>query len=225
MDIDGLGEKVVDQFVELGWLRNYADIYDLERRRDEMAALERWGSKSVDKLMSGIAASLERPYSRLIFALGIRHVGAAVARVLASEFNTIDGLMHASVEELTTVNEVGPQIAESIAHFFADAGNRELIERLRRAGVTLEGPAKRETLVVDSPLAGRSFVLTGTLEGYTREQATLLIEERGGKVSSSVSKKTDYVLAGDSPGSKIDKARTLGVTILDEAAFVELLKQ
>ena len=224
MDIDGLGEKVVDQFVELGWLRNYADIYDLHEHREEMAALERWGEKSVEKLLRGIDASRERPFARLIFALGIRHVGAAVARVLAAELNTIDRLMGATIEELVEVPEVGAQIAESIVHYFADEGNRQLIERLRRAGVTLEGPARARTPVVDSPLAGKTVVLTGTLAGYTREQATILIEERGGKVSSSVSKKTSYVLAGDEPGSKLEKARTLGVEILDEDAFVKLLE-
>jgi DNA ligase (NAD+) len=224
MDIDGLGEKVVDQFVELGWLHNYADIYDLHERRDEIAELERWGTKSVEKLLNGIDASRGRPFAKLIFALGIRHVGAAVARVLAADFNSIDKLMAATVEDLVQVNEVGAQIAESIVRFFDDAGNRQLIERLRRAGVTMEGPERKRTLVADSPMAGKTFVLTGTLEAYTREQATLLIEERGGKVSSGVSKKTDYVLAGDEPGSKIEKARQLGVEILDEAGFLRMLE-
>jgi DNA ligase (NAD+) len=224
MDIDGLGEKVVDQFVELGWLGNYADIYDLHDRRDEIAELERWGEKSADKLLQGIAASRERPFARLVFALGIRHVGAAVARVIAAEFNTIDRLMSASADELMEVDEIGAQIADSVVAFFADADNRRLIERLRKAGVTMEGPARIRRLVADSPLSGKTFVLTGTLASHTREQATLLIEERGGKVSSSVSKKTDYVLVGDEPGSKAEKARALGVTILDEEQFLKMLE-
>lgn len=224
MDIDGLGEKVVDQFVELGWLRNYADIYDLHERSGEIAELDRWGEKSAEKLLKGIDASRTRPFARLIFALGIRHVGASVARVLAAELNTIDLLMNATTEQLVAINEVGAQIADSIVHYFGDEGNRELIERLRRAGVTTEGPATQRVLVTDSPLSGKKVVLTGTLADYSREQATLLIEERGGKVSSSVSKKTDYVLAGDDPGSKIEKARELGVTIIDENEFVRMLE-
>lgn len=223
MDIDGLGEKVVDQFVELGWLRNYADIYDLHLRADEIAALERWGERSVEKLLRGVDASRERPFARVIYAMGIRHVGASVARALAAELNTIDRLMNASTEELVAISDVGAQIAESIVRFFADDGNRQLVERLRRAGVTMEGPARRVVELIDSPLAGKTVVLTGTLNSLTRDQATQLIEERGGKVSSSVSKKTSFVIAGDDPGSKIEKARTLGVEILDETEFVKML--
>lgn len=225
MDIDGLGEKVVDQFVTIGWLRNYADIFDLHEHRDEIAALERWGDKSADNLLAGIEQSRNRPFARVIFALGIRHVGASIARVIASEFNTIDRLAEASQEDLTAVHEIGPHIAESIVHFFADAGNRELIERLRKAGVTMEGPARTVVAPEDSPFAGKTFVLTGTLERYTREQASALIEERGGKTSGSVSKKTDAVLAGTSAGSKLEKANKLGVRVIEEEEFERMLTE
>jgi DNA ligase (NAD+) len=220
LDIGGLGEKVVDQLVALGWLRSYADIYDLHERRDEIAALVRWGEKSADNLLEGIEQSKERPYARVLFGIGIRHVGATVAKVLAYEFNTIDKLMGATEEELTAANEIGPRIAESVARFFADLGNHELIERLRRAGLQMEGPEKPVAVIdTDSPIAGKTFVLTGTLPTYTREEASAIIEARGGKVTSSVSKKTDFVLAGADAGSKLEKAEKLGVAVIDEAEF------
>jgi DNA ligase (NAD+) len=223
MDIEGLGAKVVDQLVDLGWLHSYGDIYDLHEHRDEIANLERWGEKSADNLLAGIEESKSRPFSRLLFAIGIRHVGATVARTLAAEMNTIDKLMNATEEELTAVSDIGPRIAESIVRFFADEGNRQLMERLRNAGVTMEGPAKRKIIEEDSPFAGKTFVLTGTLQNYTREEASALIEERGGKVSSSVSKKTSYVLAGAEAGSKLAKAESLGVQVLSEEEFVEMM--
>jgi len=222
LDIEGLGEKVVDQLVTLGWLRSYADIYDLHTRRDEIAALERWGEKSADNLLAGIEKSKERPFARVLFAIGIRHVGSTVARTIASELNTIDAILNATEEELTAIGAIGPRIAESIIRFVGDPGNRELIERLRAAGVQMSGPAK-PAVAADSPIAGKTFVLTGTLESYTRDQASALIETRGGKVTSSVSKKTDYVLAGAEAGSKLEKAEKLGVRVLDEREFRELL--
>lgn len=225
MDIDGLGEKVVDQFVTLGWLHNYADIYDQRQRREEIAALDRWGEKSADKLLLGIDKSLERPYWRVLFALGIRHIGSTVARVLAAEFNTIDQLMAATLEELTAVHEVGPQIAESVVRFFADGGNRDLIERLRAAGVAMRGPEKRIVAEGDSPFAGKTVVLTGSLVRHTREQAAAIIQELGGKTSSSVSKKTDFVLAGSEAGSKLEKAQQLGVRVIDEEEFEGMIGQ
>lgn len=219
MDIEGLGEKVVDQFVNLGWLHNYADIYDLAARREEIAALNRWGERSAENLLNGIEESKARPFFRVIYGLGIRHVGAAVARILALEFNTIDLLLAATLEELTRVNEIGPHIGESVVRFFSDEGNRELVERLRRSGVTMQGPPKPPPAESDSPVAGKTFVLTGTLPGFTREEASQIIMERGGKVTSSVSKKTDFLLAGDEAGSKLAKAQQLGVAVIDEAEF------
>lgn len=224
MDIDGMGEKVVDQFVELGWLSNYADIYDLKNRRDDIAALERWGEKSADNLLEGIERSKERPWSRVLFAIGIRHVGATVARTLASNFNTLDLLMEATEEELMGVQDIGPRIAESVVRFFSDAGNRELVERLRAAGLTMEGEKRVRIEGGANPFAGKTFVLTGTLPTLSRAEASAMIEARGGKVSSSVSKKTDYVLAGADAGSKLDRANTLGVTVIDEGEFRSMLE-
>lgn len=224
LDISGLGEKVVDQFVSLGWLNNYADIYDLHARREEIAALDRWGERSADNLLDGIEASKAAPYSRVLFALGIRHVGSTVARVLAQEFNTIDLLMNASAEELQRANEIGPRIADSAVRFFGDEGNRSLVERLRAAGLRFDGPPKPAVAESGGPIAGKTFVLTGTLPGLTRDEASALIIERGGKVSSSVSKKTDYVLAGAEAGSKLAKAEALGVAVIDEPAFRAMIE-
>jgi DNA ligase (NAD+) len=222
LDIEGLGEKVVDQLVSLGWLGSYADIYDLHERRDEIAALERWGEKSADNLLAGIEKSRERPFARVIFALGIRHVGATVAKTIAAELNSIDAIMNATEEDLTAIGAIGPRIAESIVRFMADPGNRELVERLRAAGLQMSGPAK-PAVAEGSPFAGKTFVLTGTLEEYTRDQAAALIEARGGKVTSSVSKKTDFVLAGAEAGSKLEKAEKLGVRVLSEEEFRGML--
>lgn len=221
MDIDGLGEKVVDQFVTLGWLRNVADIYELKDRRDEIAALERWGEKSAEKLLNGVEASKDRPLWRLLFGLGIKHVGSSVARILAREYRSVDRLLGASAEELEGINEIGPHIAASIVQFFADPEHRALLERLRDAGVRTEDPEPEATasIVHDEFFAGKTFVLTGTLAHFTRDQAAAQIEARGGKTSSSVSKKTDYVLAGESAGSKLEKATKLGVAIIDEEEF------
>lgn len=224
MDIEGLGEKVVDQLVGLGWLTNYADIYELYHRRNQIATLERWGERSADNLLEGIEQSKSRPYHRVLFAIGIRHVGATVARALASHFNTIDRLLAATQEELTAVNEIGPQIAESVIRYCSDEGNRTLIERLRAAGVTLEGPAKKVIAIGENPVAGKTFVLTGTLPTLTRDQASAMILERGGKTSSSVSKKTDVVLAGAEAGSKLVKAQELGIKVMSEEEFLQLIE-
>lgn len=222
MDIGGLGSKVVEQLVQLGWLRNYGDIYSLHERREQIAALERWGEKSAERLLEGINQSRERAFWRLLFALGIRHVGATVARVIAAEFRAIDTLMNATVEQLSGVHAVGPQIAESVVRFFADAGNRELVERLRTAGVRLEEEGSGVE-IIESAITGKTFVLTGTLENYTREEAAALIVAHGGKVSSSISKKTDYLLAGADAGSKLAKATSLGVTVISEAELRALV--
>ena len=173
MDIDGLGEKVVDQFVSLGWLEDVADIYDLYTRRDEIAALERWGEKSADNLVQGIERSKERPLWRLIFGLGIRHVGASIARILARNFGSLDRLAVASVEELEGIDEIGPHIAASVVAYFRDSSNLSRIERLKDAGVHTEDPTvmARRSAVIDGFFAGKTFVLTGTLSRFTREEA------------------------------------------------------
>ena len=222
MDIEGLGEKVVDQFVNLGWLENVADVYDLPSHRDEIAALDRWGEKSADNLVAAIEGSRERPLWRVIFGLGIRHVGSSVARILAREFGSIERLRDADREELEEVREIGPHIATSILEFFADPRKLEIVARLGAAGLRMEEETRRSSVEpqqINEFFTGRTFVLTGTLAGYTREEAAEEIERRGGKTSSSVSTKTDVVLAGEKAGSKLAKAEKLGIQVIDEEEF------
>jgi DNA ligase (NAD+) len=219
MDIDGLGEAAVDQLVTLKLVSTCADLYDLRRHRKTLVGLERWGEKSTDNLLAAIEKSKTQPYVRVLYALGIRHVGAGVARVIADAFPSIDELSGASVEELTAVPAVGPRIADSLVHFFADRHNREIVRRLKGAGLILSGPHR----AAGGALAGSTFVLTGTLPTLSREEAKRLIESNGGRVSGSVSKQTDYVLVGEEAGSKLVKARALGIRLLTEREFRDLL--
>jgi DNA ligase (NAD+) len=221
MDIEGLGEMVIDQLVEKGFIRNYADLYSLHKRKDELLKLERWGEKSVQNLLDAIERSKEQPFHRVLYALGIRHVGAGVAQLIAEHYHSIDELKNASFEDLRSIHEIGPKIAESIIRFFRDRKNIDIIEHLRKAGVRLEAASKEQRR--KGALTGKTFVLTGTLSSLTREEAKSLIEEQGGKVSSAVSAKTDFVIVGEEPGSKYDRARALGIRILDEKEFKKLL--
>jgi DNA ligase (NAD+) len=221
MDIEGLGDKLVEQLVDGGLVRTPADLYGLSVAT--LAGLERMGEKSARNLVEAIAGSRQTTLGRFIFALGIRNVGEATARDLARFFGSLEAIEAADVESLQRVPDVGPVVAASIAAFFAEAHNREVIDGLRRAGVSWpdEMPADRGA----QPLAGRTLVLTGTLPGLTRDAAKALIEAAGGKVAGSVSKKTDFVVAGDEAGSKLEKARELGVPVLDEAGLMKLLEQ
>ncbi|MCL6639549.1 MAG: NAD-dependent DNA ligase LigA, partial [Firmicutes bacterium] len=203
-----------------GLLRNPADLYRL--RYEDLLPLERLGPKSAQNLLNAIEKSKQNPLPKLIFALGIRHVGERAARVLAQHFGSLDRLMAATEEELVAVPEIGPKIAGSIVAFFAGEQNRKVIEELVAAGVNTRAGEQGGALP-DGPLAGKVFVLTGSLSGFTREEAKALIESRGGRVSSSVSRNTDYVVAGESPGSKYDKAVALGVRILNEEEFKEFI--
>jgi DNA ligase (NAD+) len=220
MDIEGLGEAVVDQLVSLGYLKNYADLYDLRRKRDDLLQLDRWGKKSVENLLEAVEKSKKRPFFRLLFALGIRHVGAGVAQLLADHFRSMDELMKASRDDLDHVQGVGPQIAESVLRFFADTHNRRLVERLRKSGLQFEHAISERSSAL---LKDKTFVLTGTLGTMAREEAKELIEGLGGKVASSVSSKTDYVVVGEDAGSKLVKAKKLGVTLLQEDEFLQLV--
>ena len=219
MNIDGLGEKIVDQLVDKGIVRDVSDLYRLQV--SELQELERMGKKSSETLVKEIEDSRNLDFSRLLFGLGIRHVGERTAQLLAEHFGAIGDIMNASQEELEQVHEVGPEIAESVRRFFHEPQNRELVERLRRHGHSMKSAVKRER--APQVLAGKIFVLTGTLEHMTREEATALIEQRGGRVTSSVSKKTSYVVAGADPGSKLDKARAAGVRIIDEQTLRSML--
>lgn len=221
MDIEGLGDKLVEQLVEYDLVKNVADLYRLERK--ELLTLERMGEKSTDKLLAAIERSKETTLPRLIYALGISQVGQVTAAQLARHFGDLAPLMEASEEELTAVPDVGPVVARAIAHFFGQPHNREVIEQLQAVGV--RWPPVERPAVDNSAIAGKTFVLTGTLASMTRDEAGARIEALGGKVSSSVSKKTSYVVAGEAAGSKLERAQALGVTVLDEAAFLALLEQ
>jgi DNA ligase (NAD+) len=210
MNIDGLGEALVNQLTERGLVKNVADLYKLTK--DDLLKLERMGEKSAENVLAEIAASKKLPLERVIYGLGIRFVGERTAQFLAEHFGALDAIMKAGAEELEEVNEVGPRIAESIVEFFADEHNRKLVGDLRKAGLTFTGQKKEK----GTKLAGKTFVLTGTLERHTRDEAKKMIEDAGGRVSGSVSKKTDYVVAGSDAGSKLDKARELGVSVIGE---------
>ena len=217
MNIDGLGEALVNQLNERGLVKNVADLYRLTK--DDLLKLERMGEKSADNVLAEIAASKKLPLERVIYGLGIRFVGERTAQFLAEHFGSLDAIMNASAEELEEVNEVGPRIAESIVEFFADDHNRKLVEDLRDAKLKFTGKKKAK----GTKLAGKTFVLTGTLARHTRDEAKQMIEDAGGRVSGSVSKKTDYVVAGSDAGSKLDKARELGVTVIGEEELEELV--
>jgi len=217
MNIEGLGDVTVNQLTERGLVKNVADIYRLTK--DDLLTLERMGDKSAQNVLNEIQASKKLPLERVIFGLGIRFVGERTAQFLAEHFGSMDDLMKAGQEELQEVNEVGPRIAESIVEFFQEPKNRELVKRLRDAGLTFTGKRKER----GTKLAGKTFVLTGTLASYSRDEAKKLIEDAGGRVSGSVSKKTDYVVAGSDAGSKLDKARELGVAVIDEEQMKALV--
>jgi DNA ligase (NAD+) len=218
MNIDGLGEKIVDQLVDSGIVKDVADLYRL--KLEPLAALERMAEKSAQNLLDEMEASKNMSLSRLIYALGIRFVGERTGQLLAEHFGSLDALKDATEEQLIEVPEVGPKVAASIVEFFSESANKKLVKRLVEAGLNVKETRKAPK---DTRLAGKIFVFTGELRKYSREQAGELVTSHGGKVTASVSKKTDYVVVGAEPGSKYDKAKSLGVAILDEAAFEKLL--
>jgi DNA ligase (NAD+) len=218
MNIDGMGDALVNQLTERGLVKNVADIYKLTK--GDLLSLERMGDKSAQNILDEIENSKKLPLERVIYGLGIRMVGERTAQFLAEHFGSMEALETAGVEELQNVDEVGPRIAESIVEFFSIAANRKLVDRLREAGLTLKGKKKER----GTKLAGKTFVLTGTLAKYTRDEAKKMIEDAGGKVTGSVSKKTDYVVAGSDAGSKLDKAKELGVAVIGESEMQELAK-
>jgi DNA ligase (NAD+) len=217
MNIDGMGDALVTQLTDRGMVKDVADIYKLTKA--DLLKLERMGDKSAQNVLNEIERSKKLPLERVIYGLGIRFVGERTAQFLAEHFGLMDDLMNASEEELQQVEEVGPRIAKSIVEFFAEPKNRELVDELRSAGLTLHGKKKER----GTKLAGKTFVLTGTLANYSRDEAKKMIEDAGGKVTGSVSKKTDYVVAGADAGSKLDKAKELGVKVIDEKGIQALL--
>jgi DNA ligase (NAD+) len=226
MDVEGLGDKLVDQLVDSGLIRTLPDLYTLATPevRARLIGLDRMAERSAANILQGLENSKQTTLARFLYALGIRHVGETTAKDLARHFGSVDRLMDAPVEQLLQVNDVGPVVAQSIRAFFDQPHNREVVEQLRAAGIHW---AEADGAAIDAgpqPLAGKTFVLTGTLPILSRDEAKALIEAAGGKVAGSVSKKTHFVVAGDEAGSKLDKARELGVAVLDESGLRDLLK-
>jgi DNA ligase (NAD+) len=222
MDIEGLGEKLAYQLVESGLVHDFGDLYDLTE--EQLTGLERMGKKSAQKLLANIEGSKPRGLARLLNALCIRHVGARVAATIAEHFGSMDELLAASEEELANVDEVGPVIAESVFRFLHSEHGKQAVRKLRAAGIDMTAPKKPPaTAATAGPLSGKSIVVTGTLEKYTREEIQMLIEQHGGRATSSVSKTTDFLVAGEKAGSKLDKAHKLGVRVISEAEFEELI--
>jgi DNA ligase (NAD+) len=219
MDIEHLGDSTIEQLVDTGRVRDFADLYTLTV--DDIGTLDRFAEKSAENLVRAIAASRERGLARLLNALGIRLVGERVAQLLAGRFGSLPRLAEATEAELGEVHGIGAEIARSIVTFFKDPTNRNLIDRLKRAGVVMDAPT---ALAGPKPLAGKTIVLTGSLPTLSREAARELIERSGGKVASAVSRKTDYVVVGEAAGSKADDARRMGVTMVDEAGLLALVR-
>jgi DNA ligase (NAD+) len=221
MNIEGLGDRIIEQFYNDKLLHSFADIYTLYNHYQDLIVKEGFGTKSIDKLLDNIETSKENNLDKLVFGLGIRHVGEKVSKVLVSHFSSMDQLMNATYEDLVAIDEIGGVIAESVLKYFSDEDNLNLIAQLRLLGLNMEYAS---SVTLKEEFVGKTFVLTGKLEIYTRDEAKVLIENNGGKVSGSVSKKTDFVVAGSDAGSKLTKAQELGVTVLSEEEFKELLK-
>ena len=223
MEIEGLGESIIEIFLKKGYIKDYTDIYNLKEHKEELIKLERFGEKSINNILNAIEESKKKPFGKVLFAIGIRHIGERTAKLIANHFGSIEKLASATVEEIDDIYEIGPAIAESVVNFFKDEKSKILIRKLKAAGLKFE-IEKSAGSAGNDKLKGKIFVLTGTLENYSRDKASEIIESLGGRVTSSVSQKTDFVLAGSEPGSKLDKAKSLGVKILNEKEFEELIK-
>jgi len=219
MDIENMGEALIDQLAETGLVKNVADIYKL--KKEDVVELERMAEKSAQNVIDSIEASKTRPLWRLVAGLGIRHIGSQTAQVLAEQFGSLDAIIKASQDELQAVEQIGPKVAESVYEFSHNDRNIAVINELLSAGVKPEPPKKEAK--AKGKLTGKTIVVTGILAGFSREQAEEAIRKAGGKASSSVSRNTDFVLAGENPGSKLDKALKLGVEVINEKQFVEML--
>ncbi len=222
MDIEGLGEALIDLFVEKGFIKHFSDIYKLNEKRKDLISIDRLGEKSIDNLLSAIDKSKSQPFAKVLFGLGIRYVGSGAAQKIADHFNSIDDIIGATEEEINSIYEIGPSISNSIRQFFSDKNNIKLIGELKKAGLIFKSEKKE---IKKSALTGKTFVLTGTLASFSREEAGARIKALGGKITSSVSNNTDFVIAGEKAGSKLTKAEGLGVKILDESTFLNMLKE
>ena len=220
MDIDGLGEETIDLLFNKNLIRNISDLYDL--KVEQLVPLERLGEKSAANILKSIRKSIETPYVRVLFALGIRHVGETIAKTIAGRFNTLDDLINATMEQLTSVYEIGPKIAASIVTYFSDADNLEMIKRLRSAGIRFSNEDK--TIQKGHVLDGKIIVISGVFQNYSRDEYKELIERNGGKNSTSVSRSTSFILAGENMGqSKKEKADELGVAMISESEFLKII--
>ena len=218
MDISGLGENIIQQLLDNNLIKNIADIYTL--KFEDIASLKKNGKKFAQNLVDAIERSKQNDLSKLITALGIRHVGVKASKMLAKKYKTMDNLMQASYEELSMIDDIGPIVAGSIREFFQEEQTIDLINKLKLAGVNMDSLEEESE---DNRFEGKTFVLTGSLEEFTRNEASEIIERLGGKTSGTVSKKTDYVLAGEEAGSKLTKAQNLGITVITEAEFKEMI--
>lgn len=222
MEIEGLGTSIIEVFLKNNFIKDFTGLYELHKHREELITLERFGEKSINNILTAIEESKKKPFEKVLFALGIRHIGEKTAKIIAKHFCSIEKLSSASIEEISSVHEVGPKIAASIKAFFEDKASVQLIEKLKNAGLNFKIDEFKK-VKFNGNFKDKTFVLTGTLEKYTRDKASQIIEEFGGKVSSSVSKKTDYVLAGEDAGSKLEKARKFGVKVISETDFEKMI--
>ncbi len=222
MDVEGLGEALINLFVDLGYLKTYDQIYDLKDKRDELIRIERLGEKSIDNLLYAIEESKKQPFAKVLYAMGIRYVGSGAAKKLADHFSSIDDMIKASEEEISSIYEIGPSISSSVKNFFGDKHNLKIIQRLKEHNLNFKSDKK---VAAKTSFSGKTFVLTGTLSKFSREEAEEKISNFGGKCTASVSKKTDYVLAGESAGSKLTKAQALGIKIINENEFLKMLEE
>lgn len=222
MDVEGLGEALINLFVDLGYLKTYDQIYDLKYKREELIKIERLGEKSIDNLLNAIEESKKQPFAKVLYAMGIRYVGSGAAKKLADHFSSIDDMIKASEEEISSIYEIGPSISSSVKNFFSDKHNLKIIQRLKEHKLNFKSDKK---VAAKTSFSGKTFVLTGTLSKFSREEAEEKISNFGGKCTASVSKKTDYVLAGESAGSKLSKAQALGIKIINENEFLKMLEE
>lgn len=222
VDIEGLGDALIDLFVEKGFIKHFSDIYHLNEQRNELIKIDRLGEKSVDNLLSAIEKSKSQPFAKVLYAIGIRYVGAGAAQKIVDHFGSIDKIIFANEDDILSIYEIGPSISKSIKNFFSDKKNIHLIEELKKAGLNFVSEKKE---IKTSAFTGKTFVLTGTLSSFSRDDAAAKITTLGGNVTSSVSKNTDFVIAGEKAGSKLSKAESLGIKILNEDEFLKMLEQ
>jgi DNA ligase (NAD+) len=222
MDIEGLGDALIDLFVEKGFIKHFSDIYHLKQKREQLIQIERLGEKSIDNLLNAIEKSKAQPFSKILFALGIRYVGAGAAQKISNHFNSIDEIIKASEEDISAIYEIGPSISKSLVNFFSDKKNIRLIEELKKAGLIFKS---KKSEIRQNDFTNKTFVLTGGLNSLTREEAEERIKTLGGKATSSVSKNTDFVVAGEKAGSKLAKAESLGVKVINEDEFLKMLSE